>query len=120
MARSTIGDVLNEARTLLQDKAGSEKRYTDEELLEAFNGFMTEVRAKRPDLFLGTIGLRTPVPAYTTSQLGAAFPLDMSVYDAFVWFVVGRSEAREDTFSDDSRAVTMLNKAVSQLLQVAS
>lgn len=118
MAR-TIGDVLNEARTLLQDKAGSEKRYTDTELLEAFNGFMVEVRAKRPDLFL-VIGLRNPTPYYTTSQLTVNFPLDFAVYDAFVYYVVGRCEAREDTFSEDSRAVTFMNKAVSQLMQVAS
>lgn len=118
MAR-TIGDVLNEARTLLQDKAGSERRYTDDELLEAFNGFMSEVRAKRPDVFL-VLGLRTPVPSYTTSQLTVPFPLDMAVYDAFVYYVVGRCEAREDTFAQDSRAVTFMNKAVSQLLQAAS
>ena len=119
MARSTVGDVLNEAKTILQDKAGSERRYNDDELLECFNGFMTEVRAKRPDLFLA-LGLRNPVPVFTNAQLGSPFPLDMSVYDAFVYYVVGRSEAREDTFSEDSRAVTFLNKAVSQLLSVSS
>jgi hypothetical protein len=118
MAR-TIGDVLNEARTILQDKKGSEPRYTNDELLEAFNGFMTEVRAKRPDLFL-LIGLRTAVPNYTTSQLGVAFPLDLIAYDAFVYYIVGRCEAREDTFTEDSRAVTFMNKAISQLMQVAS
>lgn len=116
----TVGDVLNEARTLLQDKApDGELRYSDAELLEAFNGFMAEVRAKRPDLFL-TLGLRNPVPRFLTSQLTAAFPLDMIAYDAFVYYVVGRCEMREDTFTEDSRAVVMSNKAISQLLQVAS
>ncbi len=119
MAR-TIGSVLAEARTLLQDKVALPAyRYTDPELLEAFNGAMVEARAKRPDLFLA-LGLRTPVTTYATTAVALPFPLDFSVYDAFVYYVVGRSELREDTFADDGRAAVLMNKFVSQLLKFES
>jgi len=81
---------------------------------------MAQARAKRPDLFL-PIGLRATIPQYQMpNDTNTAFPLDPGVYPAFLYYVVGRSELKEDTFSDDSRAVTLMNKFVSQLMQVAS
>jgi hypothetical protein len=119
----TFGDLIGEARTVLQDKqptSDNQLRYSDDELFEGINRFMVEVRTKRPDIFL-PLGLRVPVPSYTAgNNMTTAFPLDMSVYTAFVYYLVGISELREDTFSDDSRAVAMLNKAVTQLLSVQS
>jgi hypothetical protein len=115
-----FSDLINEARTLLQDHiptSGGVQRYSDFEMLEAINTFVTEVRAKRPDLFI-PMGLRQPVPYYTTTD--TVFPLDLSVWSAFVYYLVGRAELREDTWSDDGRATAMMNKAVSQLLSVQS
>ena len=123
----TFGTLILEARTILQDKlptTGGQLRYTDDELFESVNTAMAEVRTKRPDLFLRSFGrysLRAVFPYYSASQdMNTPFPLDLSVYSAFVYYCVGRQELREDTFSDDSRAVTMMNKFVSQLLQVQS
>jgi hypothetical protein len=116
----TIATVLAEARTLLQDKH-TPYRYTDDELLEAFNGIVAEIRAKRPDMFLGAgIGLRDPVPYYTMANTTTPFPLPATAYNACLYYVVGRSSLRDDTYADDSRAVTMMNKAVTSLLTVAS
>ena len=119
----TFGALINDARTLLQDKlptSGSALRYSDDEFFECINSFMAEVRAKRPDLFLAR-GLRQPVPFYTAAtDTNTAFPLDTSVWSAFVYYLVGRTEMREDTWSDDGRATAMMNKAVAQLLQVQS
>lgn len=125
----TIGALIMEARALLQDTLQSNAsspvqdtlmyRYSDADMIAAFNGAMLEARAKRPDLFL-RIGLRTPVARYTTGDLEKPFPLDLNVYDAFIYYLVGRAELREDTFSNDGRAVAMMNKFVSQLMMVAS
>jgi hypothetical protein len=119
----TWSDLIGEVRTLLQDKlvtSGGMLRYSDDELFEGINGFMWEVRVKRPDLFLG-IGLRKPLPRYSAAQdMQVAFPLDMSVYDAFVYYLAGRQEIREDTWANDGRAVTLMNKGISQLLTVQS
>lgn len=126
----TIGGLIAEARAILQDTletAASSPtqsqpgyRYSDADMMAAFNGAMSEARAKRPDLFLA-IGLRTPLPVYAVpGDMGTAFPLDTSVYDAFLYYLCGRAELREDTFANDSRATVMMNKFVSQLLQVSS
>lgn len=119
MAR-TIGSLVAEARTLLQDKvAAPGYRYSDDELMEAFNGALVEARAKRPDLFLA-LGLRNDLPTYVAADFAQAFPIESSAYDAVLYFVVGRTELRDDTFADDSRATGLMNKFASQLLQVAS
>lgn len=117
----TIGGLLTEARALLQDASSVDgsTRYSDDDLIAAFNDAMLQARVKRPDAFLD-IGMQTAVTQYTTGNLATAFPLDPIFYPAFLFYVVGRSELREDTFSDDSRAVTLMNKFVAQLLQAPS
>jgi hypothetical protein len=122
MAR-TFGTLIGEARTLLQDKLGTNGgalRYTDDEMFESINAMLAEVRTKRPDLFL-PIGLRKALAFYSSAtDMNVAFPLDTSCYSAFVYYLVGRAELREDTFSDDSRAVSLMNKSLSQLLTISS
>ena len=56
----TLGDLLSAARTLLNDTDNTNPayRYSNAQLLEALNDAFLEARAKRPDLFLGTFGLR--------------------------------------------------------------
>lgn len=119
----TWGDVILDSRTLVQDKlptSGSALRYSDDEMFESINGFMLEVRTKRPDLFL-PMGMRRALPRYAAAvDMNTPFPLDLSVYEAFVYYLVGRAELREDTWADDGRAVTLMNKSVSQLLSVQS
>lgn len=127
MAGRTFRTLINEARTLLQDKeppsTGPDTggtRFSDAELFECINGFMAEIRSKRPDVYL-LIGLRNGVPYYSwMTDMDVPFPLDVSVYNAFVYYVVGRCELRDDPYSDDSRAVTLMNKSINQLLAVAS
>lgn len=120
----TLAGLILEARGILSDTQGAPTtRYSDADLIAAFNDAMQQARAKRPDLFLD-IGLRNAIPQYATSDLTstplAPFPLDGSVYPAFLFYVCGRSELREDTFSDDARAVTLMNKFVAQILKVES
>ena len=119
----TLGALIESARTMLQDKlptSGSTLRYSDDELFECLNTFMFEVRTKRPDLFL-PLGLRSAMLTYSAeADMNAVFPLDLSVWSAFVYYIVGRTELREDTFAEDSRATALMNKAVSQLMTVQS
>ena len=119
----TLGTLVAEARTMLQDKiptSGSAYRYTNDEMFEAINGMMAEIRTKRPDLFL-PVGLRKPLPYYSAAtDMELPFPLDTSCYSAFVYYLVGRAELREDTWSEDGRAVSMINKALAQLLTIQS
>lgn len=122
---NTIAALLLEARAILQDviPTGSPDgtRYTNQDLLDAFNDAMLQARAKRPDLFLD-MGMRNPVPRYVTDDIAGltAFPIDPMAYPAFLYYVVGRSELRDDTFADDKRAGMLLGKFTAMLLQVAS
>lgn len=117
----TIGQVLAEARGILNDTTPiTGLRYTDADLIAAFNDALIQARAKRPDVFLD-MGLRNIVPRYVMpDDTDVVFPIDQMYYPAVLFYVVGRSEIREDTFANDSRAVVLMNKFVSQLLQVAS
>jgi hypothetical protein len=118
----TIGGLLTEARGVLNDVVPTDgaTRYSDADLIGAFNDALVQARVKRPDLFLD-MGLRNAVPQYAMpNDTTTPFPLDYGVYPAILYYVVGRSEMREDTFSDDNRAAVLMNKFVSQLLQVQS
>jgi hypothetical protein len=118
----TIGRMLLDARAILNDVVpitGS-TRYSDEDLIQAFNSALSEVRAKRPDAFLAT-GLRVGVPQFVMpGDQAEIFPLDQIFYPLCVNYIVGKSELREDEFAAEGRAVAMLNKFVTGLLQVAS
>lgn len=119
---ATIGRLLRDARAILNDTVPltGAVRYSDEDLVQAFNTALFEARAKRPDAFLA-MGLRAPVPEYKMpDDAETAFPLDITFYPAVLYYVVGRSELREDEFTQDSRATALMNKFVSQLLQVSS
>jgi len=118
----TIGRMLSDARAILNDVVpitGS-VRYSDTDLIQAFNSALSEVRAKRPDAFLAT-GLRVSVPQYVMpDDQTQHFPLDLIFYPLCINYIVGRSELREDEFAAEGRAVAMLNKFVTGLLTAAS
>jgi hypothetical protein len=121
MAR-TVGSLLAEARQLLNDTIpiSGDSRFSDDDLVSALNDGVLQVRAKRPDAFLG-YGLRNTVPIYEMpDDLDTTFPFDDMFYSPLLFYVVGRSELTEDTFSDDGRAVTLMTKFTAQLLKVQS
>jgi hypothetical protein len=118
----TIGQVLADARVLLNDTVpiSGSVRYSDEDLIGAFNTALLEARAKRPDAFLA-MGLRGALPQYKLpDDVAVEFPLDQIFFPLFVYYVVGKSELRDDEFQAEGRAVALLNKFVTGLLQVAS
>lgn len=95
-------------------------RYADAALVAAVNDGVQQVRAKRPDAFL-RFGLRTTIPIYSMPADSATeLPFEDQFYAAMLYYVVGRSELTEDTFTDDGRAVALTGKFVQQLLRVAS
>ena len=118
----TIGGMFVTARNTLNDtvQVSGAFRYSDQELMDAFNEALVMARAKRPDAFLD-MGLRNAVPQYqVATDEGLNFPLDVGYAPAFVFYIVGRTELKEDTFTDDNRAVSLMNKFVSLLLSVQS
>lgn len=118
----TVGGLVAEARQMLNDVVpiSGAPRFPDADLVAAINEGMLQVRAKRPDAFL-RFGLRLPLPIYVLpTDLNTVLPVENMFYSPLLFYVVGRSELTEDTFSDDSRAVTLMNKFTTQLLKVSS
>jgi hypothetical protein len=116
----TIGGLVGEARALLNDTvqtAGAGYRYSDDDLVSFINAGLREARMKRPDFFL-SYGLRVRTPIYTSADLALTWPVDESLYNPVLYYVVGRAEVREDTFTDDGRAKLLMDKFVSTILGV--
>lgn len=114
----TIGGLFTEARRLLSDD--DKVRWSDADLVAALNDALLQARMKRPDAFI-EMGLRNQVPQYVAPEdLSTPWPLDPVLYPAFLYYVVGRSELREDVASDEDRSVVLMNKFTNQLLNVLS
>ena len=89
----TIGDLTAEARVLLNDTTpiSGSPRYSDSDLVAAFNDALMQVRVKRPDAFL-RYGLRKPVLVYQLpADQDTGLPIDDMFY-ARPYYVVGRSD----------------------------
>lgn len=104
MAR-TIGQVVASARAIVQD-VRPPYRYTDNDLAGYVAEALTEARRVRPDLFIGS--LRAAVPVYTASDFDTNIPLPDSYFGQIVNYVAGRVDLREDSFSQDGRALTLI------------
>lgn len=118
----TVGGLLTEARQLLNDSTpiSGLPRFTDDALVATLNEGLLQVRSKRPDAFL-LFGLRNQMPQYQMpADTGTILPFDDQFYSPLLFYVVGRSELVEDTFSDSGRAITLMNKFVSMLMTASA
>lgn len=118
MALDTVQDYLDRARTLLLDTYDGPYRYSTEDLVEALNMGILEARRLRPELFQASF--RTTLPDFSASSLTDAVPIDPQYRVAFVYYICGSCQLRDDENNQDSRAVTFLNKFTSQMLTIQS
>lgn len=109
MALDTVADYIAEARILLQDTVVP-YRYTDAELITAFNVGLLEARKLRADLFLGR-----SVPSFTAVDT-TAVTMDEQYRLPFVYFIVGQAELRDEEDTQDTRAGALLTKFKAQLV----
>jgi hypothetical protein len=118
MALDTVQDYVNRARTLLLDTYSGAYRYPTEDLVEALNMGILEARRLRPDLFQGSF--QTSLPSFSAGSLTATVSIDPQYRVAFVYYICGQAQLRDDENVQDSRAVTFLNKFTSQMLTIQS
>ena len=118
MALDTVQDYVDRARVLLLDQYAGSYRYTDAELVEALNLGILEARRLRPDLLKNYF--RTSLPDYSTANMSSQVPIDPQYRVAFVYYMCGHAQLRDDENTQDSRAVTFLNKFTSQMLNIMS
>ena len=106
MASQTIQDVIDIAREHLKDEISEEYRYSDNSLIRGFNVCLTAIWNLRPEVFPPSKEFVT----YTTADLGKPFPIPLIFFHPVVFFVVGYAELRDDEFTDDTRATSLMNK----------
>jgi hypothetical protein len=117
MALATVGDIIAECRVLLQDNDSAAYRYTQQEMVTGLNIALLEARRLRADLFL-SMGME--VPSYTLSDLAVTVPIEPMYRPAFVYYVTGRMQIRDDEETTDARASALMNKFVGQMLSPQS
>lgn len=110
MALVSVGDIINEARILLQDTETGNFRWTDEEVYGALNEGLLSTKRYRPDFFRG---IATPQYATTDSNVTINYPDQFK--PALIDFVCGRIQQQDDEATNTSVAETFLKSFISKL-----
>ena len=105
----TVQDYVREARTPLQDTV-PDYRYADTDLLSALNMGILTARKLRPDLFLGVATL-----PYFTANDTTSVSMDQQYRVAFVYFMVGQAQLRDEEDTQDSRALALIGRFTAML-----
>lgn len=117
MALDTVQDYLDRARVLLLDQVPP-YRYETADLVENLNMGILEARRLRPDLLQSFF--RTSLPDFSIANLNASVPIDPQYRVAFVYYICGHAQLRDDENVQDTRSAAMLNKFVAQMLSIQS
>lgn len=114
----TVADAVTEARAILQDN-DTPYRYSDADLVAYLNDGLLETRKIRPDLFRTYWGTGDAFPEFTSQDITDAtdFPIDDMFFTPVVYFIAGTAELRDDEFTVDARAATLLNQFNTKLLK---
>jgi hypothetical protein len=117
MALDTAQDYIDRARALLLDTV-EPYRYSTLDLTEYLNQGILEARRLRPELFLGS--LDSSLPEFDTSDLSDDVPIDPMYRSAFVYYICGQAQMRDEENTQDTRAAAFLNKFTAQMLSIQS
>lgn len=117
MALDTVNEYIVAARRLLLDEV-EPYRYPTADLVDALNYAFLEVRRLRPDLLLSKF--RTSIPSYSPTSLSTAVDVDPMYRMAFVYFICGQAQLRDDEATQDQRAGGFLAKFIAQLQTIAA
>lgn len=116
-----VGDLILQAREVIQDTGmdfdGEGDRHTDAKLIRILNTSLADAYRLRPDLFFPGVGNRQ-VPSYTATDItnNTLFIVETPFVSAFVDYVAGYVALGDDEFSENSRAVSLLNRFSQKLL----
>lgn len=102
---ATVADLVAHARVLLQDESVGAYRYSDNQLLTALNSAVMESQRLRPDLWLRVVTL----PSYTVVDT-TAVTIDSRYRMAFVYYIIGMAQLRDEEETTDARAAAYLTK----------
>lgn len=115
MALDVVSDYVTAARRLLQDTAPAAPRYPTPDMVDALNYAFLETRRLRPDFY---VDKNFSIPSYSPDALSAAVNLDAQFRMAFVYYIAGMMQLRDQEDTSDQRSTVFLNKYVAQLLTI--
>lgn len=118
MALDTVGQIVDRARTLLQDTV-EPYRYPTPDLIAALNEACMEARRLRPDIYLRTLNQTLPAFANIADAVTDA-KIPSEYRPAFIYYIVGNAQLTDDEIGEDQRATIFLNKFVAQLTTIPS
>lgn len=122
----TYADIITEARVMLQDEEAPQ-RYSDTKLYAILNRALNEMSRIRPDAFYDFYDANElNVPEIIGSGTAAtgqvlattAFGLEMQFYNPLVAYVTAVTELADDEYSNDGRAVALLQEFRKTILGV--
>lgn len=117
MALATVAEYITEVRALLQDTI-TPYRYSDDEIVRALNMAVGDARRVRPDMFISYF--EATLPNYSSASPSATVDIPEMYRLAFVYFIAGFMQLRDQEDTTDQRATVMINKFTSQLLVLPS
>jgi hypothetical protein len=75
-----------------------------------------EARRLRPELLKSYF--RTTLPDFSSSAMTASVPIDPMYRVAFVYYICGQAQLRDEENTQDTRAAAFLNKFVAQMISL--
>lgn len=114
MAMQTVGDVITQARRLVQDVDGT--RWSDDYFYAALNMGILEAYRVRPDLFYSTQG---EVLQYTSVDTNEVLHLGPHV-PALALYVAGVVQLSDQEENSDARAAAYMQMFIGKLINHAA
>lgn len=111
MHLDTVAEYLTECRIQLQDEVVP-YRYSDAELVANLNMGILESRRYRADFFPSS---DDDLPSYSAAATSVSVDIDPMYRVAFVYYIVGQAQLRDEENTQDTRAGTFLKKFASML-----
>jgi len=112
-ALATVQAYIDRARMLLQDRVPP-FRYPDDDLVQALNLSILEMRRLRPDLMRAYF--REELPDYSATATNVAVNLDPMYRVAVVYYICAHMQLQDEEDVTDARAGAFLNKFNAQML----
>jgi len=109
----TVQQYVDRARMLLQDRV-EPFRYPDEDLVQALNLSVLEMRRLRPDIMRAYF--REELPEYSSTAMATKVDLDAQYRVAVVYYMCGNIQLQDGEEATDQRSAAFTNMFVRQML----
>jgi len=106
----TVGDIVSEARILLQDTEAGNFRWSDTDLYNALNEGLLTSGLRRPDFYRDV-----PIPQYATTDVNLTINYPDMYKPALINFVIGRIMMQDDEATNFQVATVFVNALTQNL-----